>query len=701
MAGLSVGGAAAQGLESGIGLGLGMRRQQLAEEADKRASLQADQVLERQKAQDARLEDDRALDAINKSFEDIRSEGEGLIQQYGGIKNIPEDVGADYRGRQTQVSGARDTLLRKRYEPLLAQQQQRAKDIAMNLQSGKVDIGAVSPADLYHAVMVQTRRDPSDLLSKDGQPSKLSTAVSDIHDGIQYGNEGAVLRGANVLFAPELQVGVGEPSPHGGTIVGKQIVKLVPHPADPNKVLPVVKVFVRSGLAKTAGDVDRAEHVAEEGVPLGAIGYYIAPITENRSSHPDDPPKAIDLNQAMEYAAQMQTLSTALDHPEVRSKLEQGAKEAGSGKDDFTKAFYAVRGKMPAKSVEYKSVKKDEKLVGIDTQTGKPTGAVIEGERSIPKATGLAANIQAVKDYAEANDIDEDEAAQQLQAQGLLRAPKAGKAAKGVADGGPMPPKGLTGKDLLDSLNEDDAITVQGLADGTLKPSEISQKGNRREKMLALAKRFDPSSDWGANGKLKDVPAPAQKAMLENNTNINRVQRALRLIGALPTQEGEEADPNATGLKGLLPGGILNRVDPKGVEARAAIADLGSLVIHDRSGAAVSASEFPRLAPFIPSANDDAATVKKKLTRFYEVYKQEMDALQGTYGPDNGYKEFKVGGDSGAGTPREKPPAAAAPAAGGAPFRLPSDRAAAAAAYNKLPSGATFVDPDGNTRRKP
>ena len=33
-------------------------------------------------------------------------------------------------------------------------------------------------------------------------------------------------------------------------------------------------------------------------------------------------------------------------------------------------------------------------------------------------------------------------------------------------------------------------------------------------------------------------------------------------------------------------------------------------VIHSRSGAAVTAAEFPRLAPFIPSEKDDADTVK-------------------------------------------------------------------------------------------
>ena len=352
--------------------------------------------------------------------------------------------------------------------------------------------------------------------------------------------------------------------------------------------------------------------------------------------------------------------STALAHPDIAGKLAEGKKGRGAD-SDFLQAFYAVRGKMPAKApVEYKNVKAGVKLVGIDTATGKPTGQVIEGNQRTEKQTGLAASIQAVQDYAEENGISEAEAAIKLQAQGLLRPPKGAKGAGaggGGSGGGLAVPKGVTGPELLKTLSEDDARIVEGLADGSIKPTEISQKGNRREKMIALAKRFDPSSDFGPSGKLKDVPAPAQKALLENNTNLSRVDRALRLIGAMPAAPGEEGDVDkeATGLKGFLPGSILNRVDNKGVAARAAIADLGSLVIHDRSGAAVSASEFPRLAPFIPSANDDQATVAKKLKRFREVYAQEMEALEGTYGPDNGYKPFKVGGNSGAGKASARP----------------------------------------------
>lgn len=139
--------------------------------------------------------------------------------------------------------------------------------------------------------------------------------------------------------------------------------------------------------------------------------------------------------------------------------------------------------------------------------------------------------------------------------------------------------------------------------------------------------------------KLKDAPPAVQRAMIENGANLRRAESALRLVSG--ENVGEAAgDKSATGLKGYLPNQVLNRVDPKGVDARAAIADLGSLVIHERSGAAVTAAEFPRLAPFIPTEKDDAPTVKKKLKRFVQVYKDEMSAAQSAYGPDSGYRQL-------------------------------------------------------------
>ena len=695
----SVGAAAATGLESGLGLGLRLKNQAIQEEQTKRANLLQDDQLQRQRQADQRLEDDRALDAVNKSFDDLRAEGEGYVAQYG--KAVPDDISADYKRRVGEVSGARNDMLRKRYAPIVEQRQQRAKDIAMQLQSGKLDINQVPAADLYDAIHVQTRRDPADLISEGGKPSRVSSAVSDIMDGLEFKNEGAVLRGANVLLEPELKVGVGEPSPHGGVIVGKQIVKLIPHPADPNKVLPVLKVYVKRG-GESAAPV-----AAEEGAPPGATGYYIAPLTEHRTSDPNDPPKAVDLHQAMDYAAQMQTLSTALSHPEIAAKLAEGKRGAASN-DDFLGAFYAVRGKMPAKAVEFQHVERGERLGGIDPRTGKQTGDVIEGEKipeKEPKATGLAAQIQAVQDYADENGISEAEAAVQLQQRGLLRAPKGVKGggtggAGGGAGGLKRPNSELTGDDLLKSLNPDDARIVKGLAEGTIKPESISTKGNRREHMLALAAQYNPEAGTGG----KPLPQAVVKQITELRDNAATISR---LASTFDDSFGGKGLLGFGGDKQLRASEVLGK-DADAVDWWKNYRKGAELVErHAMFGAALSAGEQAswRSADIDPGM--DPKVIKRNLDTRAALAKKVLEAARQDQ-IDAGHSEKRISAianrDMSVDMPAtEKSKAAGVQAgqAGGAPFRLPSDRKAAADAYAKLPSGATFIDPDGKTRRKP
>lgn len=696
----SVGGAAAQGLESGIGLGLRVRAQENAEQQQQRANMLQDKQLERQGELDKQLQDDRALEAVNKAFDDLRAEGEGYFAQYG--KAVPEEIAAPYKQRVGEVSATRNDLLRKRYEPVIKQREQRAKDIAMKLQAGQVDLKDVPAADLYDAVHVLTKRDPSDLLSVDGKPSRVSAAVDDIHQGLEFGNEGAVLRGANVLLEPELKVGVGEPSPHGGTIVGKQIVKLIPHPDDPGKVLLVLKVYVRRGKPQTAGDVARAEHAAEEGAPPGATGYYIAPLTEHRSSDPNDPPKAVDLNKAMDYAAQMQTLSTALAHPEIAGKLEEGKKARGTGDSDFLQAFYAVRGKMPAKQVVYESVKRGERKVGINPATGKPTGDVIEGEPVSEKRTGLAANIQAVKDYAEENGIDETEAAAQLQAQGLIRPPKgakgAGAGAGGAGGGVSSKGEGLTGEEFLATLPPDERRIVKGLADGTIKPESISTKGNRRELMLSKVQQYMP--EGGGSGK--PLPEPVRKVIVEARDNAATMDRMLTSF------KPEFASKGVLGIGAdmQLEGSARLGVDNDSVQWWKNYRKQAQLVErHAMFGASLTTGEQAAwnssdISPGMSAKviEDNLATRAALTRKVLEYTRQDMI--------DSGHSEKRVSAIAGRAGLAEPPPDTAQRKSGqveqpGAPARLPSDRKAAAAAYAKLPSGATFIDPDGNTRRKP
>jgi len=129
--------------------------------------------------------------------------------------------------------------------------------------------------------------------------------------------------------------------------------------------------------------------------------------------------------------------------------------------------------------------------------------------------------------------------------------------------------------------------------------------------------------------KLKPIPPQINTAIITNQQSIKKLDDALKLL---------KDNPDAVGLKGGLPQYIVNRTDEKGIPVRAAIADIGSLVLHDRSGAAVTASEEPRLLPFIPTPSDTAKSAKEKLERMRKYAIEQQDALKGTYSEDQGYR---------------------------------------------------------------
>ena len=137
----------------------------------------------------------------------------------------------------------------------------------------------------------------------------------------------------------------------------------------------------------------------------------------------------------------------------------------------------------------------------------------------------------------------------------------------------------------------------------------------------------------GRQSELKPIPSNVNLAILKNNQSIQQIDDTIKLL---------QQNPDATGFKGYLPNFALNRMNPEGTEARAGVADIGSIVLHDRSGAAVTAAESPRLMPFIPLATDDNATVIKKLTRMRNLAAQDQTGLTETYGKDQGYQPNPV-----------------------------------------------------------
>lgn len=150
--------------------------------------------------------------------------------------------------------------------------------------------------------------------------------------------------------------------------------------------------------------------------------------------------------------------------------------------------------------------------------------------------------------------------------------------------------------------------------------------GKREEIMLPDGRKvigqLDPSGNvfrYGGDVEGKRLPLSAVNNITGNSSMLGRIRNA-----------GEEArkNPDATGpIKGFandwLPDAVLQFFDSDGTVSRAKIAELGSQVIHDRSGAAVTASEFPRLKPFIPQIGDTPDTVQKKLKQFYAIVQEE------------------------------------------------------------------------------
>jgi hypothetical protein len=166
---------------------------------------------------------------------------------------------------------------------------------------------------------------------------------------------------------------------------------------------------------------------------------------------------------------------------------------------------------------------------------------------------------------------------------------------------------------------------------------DIDVKRAQINSMNALANQRN--SKTGAGGG-KPLPISAAKVVLENRASLDKAKRALALIEgqsiADPSGNITSGNKNATGVKGYLPDMLLQRTDPEGVPTRAAIADIGSLVIHDRSGAVVTAAEYPRLEPFIPKMNDKPEVAATKLKRFVSEYQALVDENDQFYA-DSGY----------------------------------------------------------------
>lgn len=190
--------------------------------------------------------------------------------------------------------------------------------------------------------------------------------------------------------------------------------------------------------------------------------------------------------------------------------------------------------------------------------------------------------------------------------------------AKGGVEGREIQRQGMEQQAAQADLNRRNAIEIARLgAQSRENVAGIGSKGRIEAKLAG-------GTDGG--GPAKTLPASVATPLFENRRSLETIRRAKDAI---------VARPDAFGLQNVIPG--YDYLDSReNVAARAPVANIGSLVIHDRSGAAVTISEYPRLRPFIPTANDPPAKAAEKLKELEREIRAITDDMS-TYYSGQGY----------------------------------------------------------------
>ena len=195
------------------------------------------------------------------------------------------------------------------------------------------------------------------------------------------------------------------------------------------------------------------------------------------------------------------------------------------------------------------------------------------------------------------------------------------------------------------------------------------ERGILVNKATGLAR---PAATMDGKPVAAKTPESTKKELASIDAQLSVLDGAIRDVKASP--DAFTFKRGLATMTGPLAESAVGRLDsPSERDARSYVFNVVSKVINERAGAAQSAQELARLRSFLPAETDNAQQITDKL----ESFKGYLSDL------GNGYQPGKY-------QPQQSK------AAAGAPSKIAND-----ADYNALPSGATFIGPDGKTRRKP
>jgi hypothetical protein len=123
------------------------------------------------------------------------------------------------------------------------------------------------------------------------------------------------------------------------------------------------------------------------------------------------------------------------------------------------------------------------------------------------------------------------------------------------------------------------------------------------------------------------VPPKVLDGYNSNKTAIDEITNA---ITAIENNKGHLGLQNASGDV------VMQRLDPKGVDVRAKVANITAVKRHDLSGASVTYKETPYLAPFLPNLTDKDEVAIKKLEQLREQFENSNSQIEVSYGALSG-----------------------------------------------------------------
>lgn len=124
-----------------------------------------------------------------------------------------------------------------------------------------------------------------------------------------------------------------------------------------------------------------------------------------------------------------------------------------------------------------------------------------------------------------------------------------------------------------------------------------------------------------------------------NVEGIGAVDRAMQALQQYPNAIG--LGPGAANTTALTRA-LWDRADPRGAPVRGLIANISSALLLARSGAAVTESEYNRLAAFLPTVGDNYELAMSRLQQLRREYGEIMRARYRATGPEAGYRPIPM-----------------------------------------------------------